>query len=90
MTQQYLTAVYIIRTGLGNRGGKCPPCPPSSAAYGMDEVCLHNCFLLWGLRFWKKSFLPLIFSQHCCYPASHYFMLVKLVRSPRTFGSFER
>jgi len=44
ITQQYLTVVYIICTGLRNRGGnappncevgggKCPPCPPSSAAY---------------------------------------------------------
>ena len=35
MTQQYLTAVYIIRTGLGNRGGNFPPSPPSSTAYGV-------------------------------------------------------
>jgi len=37
MTQQYLTAVYIICTGLGNRGGKCPPCPPQ-----FHRLCTHT------------------------------------------------
>ena len=37
MTQQYLTVVYIICTGLRNRGGNAPPATPSSAAYEEEQ-----------------------------------------------------
>jgi len=56
MTQQYLTAIYIMYTyWLGNRGGKCPPCPPSSAAYGVCKVVGYY------MQLFSKQTIPEIF-----------------------------